>query len=434
VFKIFSMGYSMGSGLKALNEGSKVKYFLTKNDDRFLNFVKKYMDGWGIEYELKNKIDKDDVDDYDIFIVDDVGFNDKVPDEVRNLKYTIVGNAYADRLEMDRDFMMEESRKMGVNVGQYEEFDSLSEGIEFLKRERGQWVIKLSGDEGEIYKWTTYVAKDENSDDLIGFMNFLAKFFKKDNIKYILQEKFNGVEVALTEVANRYILNFEYKNFMKGSNLKTGEMGTLIKSIDRNNEIVKKSKIDDVLAFVEEKGGKYSSYFDMNMIVNEDGAHLLEYTSRFGYPISDIIAGATNNVSELWYGIAKGGINNMPNGWIVGIVVNTPPSPYEFSEKEMEKLGNIVVYDDAFLKMPNGINVGIWKDGDIFRTSTFGYTYLVVGIGKNIEEANKIAAERAKNVNIPLSFWRDDIGLPDIPNVKKLVEMGYLNGDEVEVK
>ncbi len=218
---------------------------------------------------------------------------------------------------------------------------------------------------------------------------------------------------------------------MKDSNLKTGEMGTLVKVISENNDIIKRSKINEAFNYVNEKGGKYNTYFDMNLIVDKEEAHLLEYTTRFGYPISDIIAGASGNVSNLWYGLSTGKIN-LPKGWMVGVVVNTPPAPYEFAEKEMTKVGDIAIFDDGFTKNLTGINTGIYKDGDIYKTSIFGYTYLVVGVDNDIATANKIANENAKNLNIPLDFFREDIGVCDIANVKHLVEQGYLNGEEVE--
>ena len=413
---LYGMGYGMGIVSTLSQEGYKVGYIFDKDRVKFKDNLEQIIKSWSGEVLTK-------YGDDDFFIVDDIVNKkwDKLP------RLHLVGNEYGDKIEDDRKFMMDEARKVGLDVGEFKEFHTIEEGKDFVRHEKGEWVIKLSG-KFSLDKWTTYVSK--GTEDMLDFMDFLAKYYKTDKIDYILQQKFNGVEVALTHWNGSYFMNFEYKNFMKWSRYKTGEMGTLVKKIDKDNEIIKASKIDDFLAEVRNHG-EYNVPFDINMIADKDGLHFLEPTCRFGYPTLSIIMGMYKYDRGMMFTQAAKGEDfsaDFTDKWTVGIVVNTPPSPYEIDdEKIMKKLSDIPINEKTISNHHNVVFEGLYKEDDMWKASLNGYDAVVSGIGNTIEEANSLANKLAEFLNIPLSFWRTDIGLLDIKNVDKLKQWGYLN-------
>jgi phosphoribosylamine--glycine ligase len=417
-FIFVGMGYGVNMAIALKKEQNEVGYVFL-GDEKNEKITKAVTDSFGIEW-----LKRGDVTDEDVLIVDDVNV-------MPNIKYiptvSIVNNIYADRLENEREVFMSEGKKIGLNVGAYESFNSIGEGIDFIRAERGDWVIKLNGKES-LEKWTTYVSK--SPEDAIEFLEFLRKYFKKDKISYILQERFKGVEVALSLWGGIYFMNFEYKNFMKMSRYKTGEMGTLLKVVGGNEELVKKSKINELLAKIRENG-KYNAPVDINMIVNEDGVYALEPTCRFGYPTIDEMMSMYQGERTMMFmeGIERFRRDAFTDKWAVGIVVAVPPYPYNLSISEAGKVGRIPIMDNVAESNSHSFVVsGVFKDGDVWRTNETGWVGVYTEFGDSIEEANRRANLGIAGLNIPLSFWRSDIGMLDIDNVKKLIEWGYISG------
>ncbi|MEM3845420.1 MAG: hypothetical protein QXU98_06945 [Candidatus Parvarchaeota archaeon] len=421
-FILYGMGYGTGILYALRRDGYDAGYIYDKENIKPID--KKYTDkvikSWGGEV-----YNTDDITDDDVLIVDDIVNDDK---KWKDVKAKMTGNEYADKLENEREFFMSEANKIGIKTGEFFEFDNFDDGIEFVKNEGGEWVIKLNGEMTE--KWTTYVSK--SADDMIDFIQFLKKFYGKNNVSFILQEKINGIEVALTKWNDAYFINFEYKNFMKMSRYKTGEMGTLVKRIPADTPIVKESKINELYKLIREHGD-YNAPLDINMIINEDGAFALEPTSRWGYPIGSILmAGYNGDIGVMFIEAINGDsfADDFTDKWMVGIVLATPPFPYSIkNETDNLKLGGIPINDSKITDKHNVIWEGIYKDGDVWRTAFGGYNAVVTGIGNTIEAANHQANAEIEDINLPLSFWRTDIGLPDRENIIKLKKLGYLEDD-----
>jgi len=420
-FIMIGDGYGIGLAYDLLIDGHKVLYV---QRSKIFNDTSKIMETFGGSYKDYPPTEKM-LKEADVVIYDDVGFG-KDAEKLGLERKIIGGNDYGDRIEKDRDFMYEEARKFGMKVPDVKEFSSLSEGISFLESMGGKWVLKLSGKEGEENKWTTYVSDDDEGNDLIMFMEFLKTYFGKDEIEYVLQEKKDGVEVALSLIGGNYFLNYEHKNFMRGAKFKTGEVGTLVKKISEDEEIVKASRLkvayDSCVVH-----GYYNHAIDTNMIVNEEGAWFLEFTSsRFGYPISSIIDGMyKGNRGQMYmewqnYGMIKP--ENFTNKYAVGIVLFAPPFPYTESNFEAMPVVNFP-YGNHYVDA-----IGIYEDDEgVMLVGDDGEVGVFTGLGDTIEEANAGAVKRVKRSIVPLSFYRDDIGLSCVVDEKHLIEMGYLS-------
>jgi len=413
-------GYGVGLAYDLLIDGHKVLYVQRGN---IFETTPKIMETFGGSYKhypVSDKILKE----ADVVIYDDIGFG-KDAEKLGLERKIIGGNEYADRLEKDRDFMYEEARKFGMKVPEVKDFSSLSEGISFLESMGGKWVLKLSGKEGEENKWTTYVSDDDEGNDLIMFMEFLKTYFGKDELKYVLQEKKDGVEVALSLIGGNYFLNYEHKNLMRGAKFKTGEVGTLVKKISEDEGIVSASRLRNAYDSVI-KHGYYNQAIDTNMIVNEEGAWFLEFTSsRFGYPISSIIDAMYKDnrgwMYKEWQNYERIKSESFTDKYAVGIVLFAPPFPYMKTEFDPMPVVNFP-YGNHYVDA-----IGIYEDKEgVMLVGDDGEVGVFTGLGNTIEEANKNAVRRIKKSIVPLSFYRDDIGLNCVQDEKHLIEMGYL--------
>lgn len=213
-------------------------------------------------------------DDVDYYIFDDTMFGVQIEKMRKDGKYVVGGNKYGDRLELDRKFFFEEMKNIGVNVPNSVDFSKVSDGIDWLDGKDGRYVFKPSGKISDI-KSLTYVSKDV--DDLIDFMVWVKEKYG-DNIEYVLQEYIDGEEVAISgivvdgKVVGGYFLNFEYKPFMRYSNLNTGEMGTVVKWMSNVG------KLSNIFDRVVSELGVYRGWFDLNGILKDGKWYLLEPT------------------------------------------------------------------------------------------------------------------------------------------------------------
>jgi phosphoribosylamine--glycine ligase len=174
----------------------------------------------------------------------------------------------------------------------------------------------------------------------------------------------------------------------------------------------------------------YIGYIDLNCIVNKKDIYPLEFTSRFGYPTIQIqLEGILDEAGEWLYRLAAGKnfLLSTKEGFQVGVVIFTPPA---FSE------GNDLDAADTYrgigirFKRDNreGVHIlDVKNDNGIWRLAGIsGWNLVVTGSGKDIAEARKIAYRRVRNIQIPHMFYRQDIGLRNIWEVKLLKKWGYL--------
>ena len=104
----------------------------------------------------------------------------------------------------------------------------------------------------------------------------------------------------------------------------TGEMGTVVTY--RGAENIFNKTLLHLESHLEASG--YCVYINFNLIANDGGLRLFEFTSRFGYP-GYVICGALHQ--ESWPDLFKKLLQKTSlqfatrTGYAVGVVVNVPP-------------------------------------------------------------------------------------------------------------
>ncbi|MFA6382375.1 MAG: phosphoribosylglycinamide synthetase C domain-containing protein [Candidatus Buchananbacteria bacterium] len=408
---------------QVIKEGHSAKYFIENKLEQSIadGFVEK-TDDWEKELEWS-----------DIVIFDDVLGMGKWAQKARKAgKLVIGGTPYTDMLEDDRSFGQEELKKAGIPIIPYENFTSFDEGIEFVKKNPGRYVIKPSG-EAQNIKMFLFVGEEDDGKDVIQVLEAYKKIASKQIKVFQLQKRVSGVEVAVgaffngKEFAYPINVNFEHKKLFPGNiGPSTGEMGTTMFWSMPNrifNSTLK--KMEPKLA---EEG--YVGYIDLNCIVNNNGIYPLEFTARFGYPtISIQQEGILMPIGEFFLGLAGGTLSKFRtrSGFQIGVRIVAPPFPYGSDIKILDQHYRqaVVIFKKPGLE---GVHIEDVKlvDGEWVLTGTSGVSLIVVGTGQTMKQAQHQVYQRIKNILIPDMYYRTDIGNRWFEDSDKLHNWGYL--------
>ncbi|MFH1409742.1 MAG: phosphoribosylglycinamide synthetase C domain-containing protein [Nanoarchaeota archaeon] len=404
-----------------LKEGHEVKFYTHDATEREVGdgFVEK-VDKW-----------EDWVDWADVIVFDDVLGQGAKAKKLRDAgKHVIGGTPYTDQLEDDRAFGQEELKKYGVSIIPYQDFTSFEDAIAFVQANPGKYVIKPSGQAGNI-KGLLFIGEEDDGRDVIQVLSDYNKAWSKKIPHFQLQKRISGVEVAVGAFFNgkEFLfpinVNFEHKKLFPGNlGPSTGEMGCHMFWSGPNkifNSTLKKFE----QRFAEEG---YVGYLDLNCIVNNNGIYPLEWTTRFGYPtISIQQEGMITPIGQFFSELASGGTTKfkVKSGFQIGMRVVVPPFPYTDTETFNVKSKDSIVY---FKKQVEGIHIEDVKqvNGEWVVTGTSGVVLIVCGVGFTMKQAQNQMYSRIKNINIPHMYYRMDIGDRWYEDSDKLHSWGYL--------
>ncbi|HNZ83964.1 MAG TPA: phosphoribosylglycinamide synthetase C domain-containing protein [Candidatus Pacearchaeota archaeon] len=403
-------------------EGHNVKFYIKDNEEKDIGdgFVEK-TDDWEKE-----------VDWADVIIFDDtLGQGEKAKALREKGKLVVGGSPYTDRLEDDRSFGQEELKNAGIPIIPYKNFTSFDEAIEFVKSKPDKYVIKPSGEAGNI-KILLFVGEEENGQDVISILEAYKTTWAKSIQELQLQKKISGVEIAVGAYfnGNEFIcpinINFEHKKLFPGNlGPSTGEMGTNMFWSEPNrlfNATLKKME-------VKLREEHYVGYIDLNCIVNGSGIFPLEFTARFGYPTIFIQEeGITMPISEFLYRLASGEnfAIKTKKGFQVGARIIVPPYPFDDPATfEAYSKNAAVLFKKNNLE---GIHIEDMKlvDGEWLVAGSAGVILTVVGTGTTMKQAQNDMFQKIKNITVPNMYYRTDIGDRWFEDSDKLHNWGYL--------
>lgn len=366
-----------------------------------------------------------------LIIFDYVGYGE-LQDELRKNGYSVIGgNKFGDKLEENRQYGQKILSTCGVKIAPSINFLSISELIEYLKKNKGPWVIKQNGSSSKLLN---YVGKLENNEDTISLLrNYKRnKYIRKQKVDFDLQKKICGIEIAIGRFFNGedwvgpLNINFEHKNFFN-DNLgpATYEMGTLMYYTENENNRLYKATLHKMRPYL--KKIKYKGYFDINCIVNGKDIFPLEATTRFGYPTIQLQMEIHNSPwGEFLKALAdkKDYDLKWKKGYGIIVLVATPPFPfYKQGVRDFSLEGTTIHFEDDLSKEDEGhihleaIMKG--KDGTLKICDDMGYILHVSGMGKTVSEARNNVYSIVRKIIIPKMYYRTDIGLGFIEEDEK---------------
>jgi phosphoribosylamine--glycine ligase len=362
----------------------------------------------------------------DVIVFEDTGYGKHQDRLRREGKLVVGGSELGDRLEDDRDFGQQTLQEIGVKTLEFQDFTSFDDARTYIDQNPGRYVLKPNGPAAD-FKSLAYAAKRRDSTDLLEMMiNLQAKWPKNLKPTFQLQKFAAGVEVAIGAFFNGsdwvlpLIVNFEHKKFLTGNlGPNTGEMGTSVLWDPNPQNPLFRSVLAPVAGKLKESN--YHGYVDVNCIVNESGIWPLEFTCRFGYPITQIICdGMRSPMGHFLEQLAMGTTTSFRVGgrFSLGVVVAVPPFPFQ-SKPEYDRYSkDLPVFGITKDRIDHVRLAEVkWdKDHNRFLTANeSGYTLIVTGTGDTMEEAKRrayavLGDQTSGGVYLPNMMYRIDIG------------------------
>jgi phosphoribosylamine--glycine ligase len=411
-------GHNVKLSIEAPNQKNNLRNFVSKIDD------------WRNELKW---VGKDG-----LIIFDDTGYG-KIQDRLRQKGYSVFGGSeIGDKLEHDREFCNKLFHKYNIQTLPLKNFKSIKSAMRFLRKEPGPWVIKQNGHLSKVFNYVGHF--EDNRDTLEVLKNYNE--YKKHEIGMItLQKKVSGVEIGVARYfnGNDWVgpieMNIEHKRMFPGDiGPSTAEMGTLAWYDDnKKNKLFQETlaKLKPYLQKIDFRGD-----FDINCIVNEDGAWPLEATPRLGTPIIHLHTKFhLSPWGEFLKAVADGKSYDLKwqRGFGIVVTLATPPFPYQNKFKQESLIGVEIYFDENDTDLVSNLHfegVSIKREGKknhYYISDAMGYILYVTGLGKTVGQASTKAYQSIGKINIPKVFYRNDIGQSFIAtNKAKLRKLGYL--------
>jgi len=375
-----------------------------------------------------------------LIIFDQSGWG-QVQDELREEGFSVFGGSEGgDRLEFERANAQAIFRQLGMRTVPSIHFSSADDACEFVKKHNDRWVVKQNGHADKCF---SYDGKFEDCRDMLNLLDNYKKFNGGECYSIDLQKRVEGVELAATRYFNGtdwvgpIMMNMEHKElFPGGLGPRTDEMGTLMWwDSDEDNRLFSET-LARITPYLREI--KFRGCFDINCIVNRDGAIPLEATPRFGYPtIHAESALMLSPWGELLKAVADG--RQYAPKWRqgFGIVLAVPPFPYETINNKYDPHGLEIYFREDlqpgdwqnfhFSEVLKRDASGSGDRPEYVVMSSRGYVMCVSGVGATAREARDRAYGLAKKVHIPKMFYRNDIGQKFMETDRALLEQwGYI--------
>jgi phosphoribosylamine--glycine ligase len=335
-------------------------------------------------------------------------------DALRRDGYQVIGgSAFGDRLETDRAFAQSTLSTLGMSVARIWEFGDQGSALRFLDECPGRYVLKFNGTHPAL---KNYVGRFKNGADVKAIISKLPANLAKTS--FVLMEYIEGVEMGVGAYFNGLqfltpaCLDWEHKHFFPNDlGELTGEMGTVV-TYERTTHFFENTlqRVEPLL-----RANQYCGYINLNTIVNERGIWPLEFTCRFGYPGFAILDPLQNiSWADLFRVMMSRSSTSFDTvrGFAIGIVLTTPPFPYERSQV-LETVG-LPVFFEGDLSNDDQRNVHYGEvgleDGALVTSGVSGWTMVVTGLGSTIAAARDKALKLAGRVLVPNLRYRCDIG------------------------
>lgn len=433
---LFLSGWGSAVPLAMICEeyGHDVKFFIEDKDSKDVGdgFVPKVDDY------------KKEIDWADLVITDDTHLG-KINDKIREKGIPVIGGTkMTDVLEEDRGAGQKLFKAVGLDLLDSKEFKTMEEAISYVQENPKPYVVKISGT-AQNDKTSTYVGQMEDGSDIVPVLEHMALKMEKGLEAVEIQEKVEGLEVAITGFFNgeKFIgpcfVNFEHKKLMswdcqQGIGPNTGEMGTTGYWMSQDIPLFQKVLAPMVKPL---KGLGYHGAFDINCIVVEDKIYPLEMTNRFGWPALPLQLETlkNNDLGEFFLALAKGEDFELEpsNPVSLCVVIGVPPLPY-MNDEIFEKYSKDM---PVFFKgdVPEGLYPGEAKrDGEQWMVGgCSGCLAVAAAGGETLEDCSKEAYAIADQVIAPSKMVRDDIGRTTPKSYLDLESLGLLEIKEEAV-
>ncbi len=338
-------------------------------------------------------------------------------------------------IEGEKIFARRLMKKYNIpGIVEFKEFDNYEEAEKYLRSYNKEFAIKPSGLTGGkgVKVFGDHFKTIEEALDYI--RQIIER--KIGGGRFLIEEKIIGEEFSFqvfTDGKNFVEMPIvqDYKRALEGDKgWNTGGMGSYScenhslpfleeRDIETAREIVKKT----LEALYKETGIHYKGILYAQCMADKYGTRLIEFNCRFGDPEAmNVLPILESDFVEICYKIIEGNLSKKHVKFKnlatcckyvapIGYGLN-PPKPFEVTidEEGIKREGALLFYAS--------VNE---ENGKIFTTTS--RTVALVGIGENLEIAEKIAENSTKYVKGEKLYHRRDIGRNIEEKIKRMKEL-----------
>ncbi len=300
----------------------------------------------------------------------------------------------------------------------YRIFDNNNHDYEDFIRELKDYVIKADG----LHGGKGVKVSGEDFKDINSALEYCQEI-QKCHEKILIEEKLFGNEFSIMSFVDNVTCKHmppvkDYKrlyNNDQGPN--TGSMGSIsyanhmLPFLDQNDINLCHNINESIIKHLNwEIGRQYCGILYGSFIKTKDGIKIIEFNARFGDPeCINILEILETDLSHIFEHMINGKLNQLDIQFKNQTTCCRYLVPNGYPENPVK---NHEIYIDERCNQNNIIYAGISKQ--IKGNETYLYeigsrTIAVVGVSKNLYEANKIVEEQTKFINGPL-IYRTDIG------------------------
>ena len=337
------------------------------------------------------------------------------------------------KLEISRKAGMDILKSIGLKIADYKTFPTMQAAEKHVLQTNERFVFKTLGDNED--KSLTYVSKSPA--DLVAWMRRTPP--PKGEV--MLQQFVKGIEMGVSRFMGKkgwvgqWNESFEHKKLMSGNyGPNTGEMGTIA-------YFTEQSKLGtETLGKLEKKLLEFGHRGDvaLGFMIDEKGTPIpTEFTCRLGWPIANMMLGATKDDPVQWMKDALDGKDTTSFSEDIGCCLVLAHADFPNGNAPKEVTHGVPIYgltrgnkqhihpqQVQVMSLPDGHEGSPIKERDLWATAG-DYVCVVTGYGKSVSQAAKRAYGTAEQIHVANPILRDDIGEELKKQLPELHKHGY---------
>ena len=320
-------------------------------------------------------------------------------------------------IEGSKAFSKELMKKYNIPTAAYETFDNYEAALEYVKK--GDFPVVLKADGLALGKGVLICNNLEEAEAGLNTIMVDKKFGDSGN-KVVIEEFLTGQEMSVLSFCDGktivpMVSAQDHKRALDGDKgLNTGGMGTFSPSRYYTPELAEECMETIYKPTVEalnREGRTFKGIIFFGLMLTPKGMRVIEYNARFGDPETQVVLPRLKtDLLEIFEACVEGTLDKINVEWEdngTACVVLASGGYPESYQKGYEITG----LEDA-KKAPN---ILIFHAGTALKDGKFvtngGRVLGITGIGKDLDEAIKIAYEGVKLVDFKDKHYRKDIGV-----------------------
>lgn len=320
-------------------------------------------------------------------------------------------------IEGSKAFSKELMKKYNIPTAAYETFEDYDKAAEYIKK--GDFPVVLKADGLALGKGVLICNTLEEALEGLNTIMVDKKFGDSGN-KVVIEEFLTGQEMSVLSFCDGktivpMVSAQDHKRALDGDKgLNTGGMGTFSPSRVYTPELAEecmKTIYQPTVDALNKEGRTFKGIIFFGLMLTPKGMKVIEYNARFGDPETQVVLPRLkSDLMEIFEACVDGTLDNVDVKWedngTACVVLASGGYPEKYT-----KGYEITGLDDA----KKAENIVVFHAGTALKDGKFvtngGRVLGVTGIGKDLDEAIKIAYEGVKLVDFKDKHFRKDIGV-----------------------